>query len=196
MKVLGIQFCMALQWASQVNDVLHLIRGYVKRMRHLKTAAVTKCKVICAAVLTASAYAPILSDWKFDQLRKVSNQVSHLISSSLGLPATYPYDFIHSGIGGLGFQRFETYVLLNRERSQVRCIAGPLPAAWAARGLFNKGFRCDREDNALGPGDACSSSTLFPRDTYTGSLVREGLEHGLALHRRGRGTPLVHIGAR
>lgn len=186
-----------LLWQDQLHAAAHRVRGYIRIMRHKKVDAAAKCAVVVSKVLTEAAYETVVSAWSYQFVGKLSNVISFLIRESLGLPVSYPYALIHSTVGGIGFIRFATHVLLNRERSLLRCLAGPGGGAAAARGCLTRVFRNTGQDTGLGLGDACSTAES-PLDSrfYVSSLLQAGWQRALTLWCHGIDTGLVHVGAR
>ena len=195
--LLGMGFNLGYTWAKQIQAATHLVRSYLKILRSSRVDPFAKCDVIVSKIILELAYKGIVSAWPMDFVESLSQTISGLLRDALGLPVTYPYALIHSAVAGLGITRFSTYVLSNRERCLLRCLAGPGAGAAAARGTYNRAFRHGIENTGLGPGDASSSSDRpLERRYYASSLVEAGLQRGFTLHRRGTDTPLRHVGAR
>ena len=193
-RMLGTDLGLCNTWDTQIKEVVHSIRGFIKLLRRKRAAPETKRAVIVAAIFAKYMYPAAVSAWPWSGIRNISNTLSYLLREAYQLPSDFPYRLLHSQVGGLGIPRFATVALMNRERAAIRCLHGPGPARHAARGLLNRCFRHGSEDSGLSWGPITASG--YDPSTYAGAIMLEGQRRGYTFHRSGDTNSHLHVSDR
>ena len=183
-KVLGINLSLDYKFTRFVQEAISDLSGIGRILMKSRASPRTKAKVLITSVMAGLDYKASLSAWPMASLQSIQQAISRVLLTIFHLPSNYPYWLLYSKEGGRGLPYFLDRVLGLRWRILERCIYGDWPACAAARGLIERSFSCERDEQATpGTDPAALPDHRKLRKFFIGALI-QGSQGRLTLRRR------------